>query len=109
MTLRIAPELHEKLSSRSAESGRPMTTEALRLIDKGLMLDQSLGERAESGFDIMVAYSLNGASGVIDMLVKKLGVEPMALRASIAQAEYGTKFDALPPERQHEILYGLKP
>ena len=34
-----------------------MTTEALRLIDKGLMLDQSLGERAESGFDIMVAYS----------------------------------------------------
>ena len=70
MNLRIEGDLHQKLSSRSAKSGRPMTTEALRLIHKGLAQEEVIGPRAESGFDLMIAFGLRGARGVIEKLME---------------------------------------
>lgn len=108
MTLRIDPELHKELSSRAAASGRPMTVEALRLIRKGLMLDQSLGQRAESGYDLMQAFAMNGAGAVIEALIQK-GATPLQLREAIVRVEVRDRFDKLSPEEQHNLLYGIKP
>jgi hypothetical protein len=109
LNLRIAPELREELARRSTASGRPNTTEALRLIQRGLMAERSLGLRGESGFDLALTYALNGTASLVDMLIKRMGETPAHLHQIIQQVEYNEKFASLPPERQAELLYGRKP
>jgi hypothetical protein len=78
MSLRIDPQLHAELSSRSVASGRPMTTVALRLIRKGMAQEEALGTRADRGFDLMLAYSIRGPRGVLEELLKT--EDPRALQ-----------------------------
>jgi plasmid stability protein len=89
MNVRIEGDLHAILKARSAATGRPMTTEAIRLMRKGLAQEEALGARAENGFDLMLAYAVRGVRGAIEELLQHSS--PMELRQFILSAETSSR------------------
>lgn len=85
MSVRIDPELRAALLTRAESSGRKQTTELLRLARKGIAMEDATGARGDFGYELLLAFSIGGARGAIEELLKI--ATPMELRQYILSAE----------------------
>jgi hypothetical protein len=74
LNIRITTELEQKIRARAGRSGRSITAEVLRMLERAEQLDEMLGVRADGAFDLAMCFSSGGAQLVIKELLNVHGV-----------------------------------
>ena len=79
LNIRITKELEGKIRAKAKASGRSMTAQVLRMLERAEQLDDMLGTRADGAFDLAIAFASGGPRSVVRELLERHGVKPTDL------------------------------